>query len=85
MALTNYLSQSVILSLIFYGHGLNLRSELDLFTVMAIVPGVWILQLVVSGLWLRHFAFGPVEWLWRCLTYGSRFSLRQQQNNKGCI
>ncbi|MEM7385517.1 MAG: DUF418 domain-containing protein [Verrucomicrobiota bacterium] len=77
MALTNYLSQSLILGFIFYGHGLNRYTELEFATVMAIVPAVWVFQAVFSVLWLRHFAFGPAEWAWRCLTYGKRFPLRR--------
>lgn len=69
MALTNYIAQSVILGLIYYGHGLALRGKLDFYEAMLIAPVVWILQMIVSRFWLNHFTYGPLEWLWRCLTY----------------
>lgn len=69
MALTNYLMQSLIGSLVFYGYGLGLwqqwgRAELALF-----VMSVFIAQIIFSHLWLRYFRYGPMEWLWRSLTY----------------
>ena len=76
MAFTNYIGQSIILSLIFYGHGLGLYARLNFFQVMTIVPAVWIFQIVASTLWMKHFRFGPLEWVWRCLTYGKRFPIR---------
>ncbi|MEM9282790.1 MAG: DUF418 domain-containing protein [Verrucomicrobiota bacterium] len=71
MAFTNYIAQSVILGLIYYGHGLGLRGQLEFHQAMMVVPVVWIAQMVVSSWWLSHFRFGPLEWLWRRLTYGS--------------
>ncbi|MEM1442539.1 MAG: DUF418 domain-containing protein [Verrucomicrobiota bacterium] len=70
MAFTNYICQSVILSLIYYGHGLGLRGRLDFSEAMLIVPVVWVVQMVLSVWWLKRFRFGPLEWLWRWLTYG---------------
>jgi len=69
MALTNYLVQTIICTTIFYGHGLGLFGRVERPGQMAIVVGIWILQLVISPLWLRSFQFGPGEWLWRTLTY----------------
>lgn len=78
MAFTNYISQSVILGLIYYGHGFGLRGQLDFHEAMMIVPCVWIAQMIASSWWLNRFQFGPLEWLWRRLTYGSlRFRKRQ--------
>ncbi|MEM7145421.1 MAG: DUF418 domain-containing protein [Verrucomicrobiota bacterium] len=79
MALTNYIAQSLVLSLIFYGHGLGLRTQLPFPAVIAIVPAVWIAQLILSSLWLKYYRFGPLEYLWRCLTYGKRFPLKNQR------
>lgn len=75
LALTNYLSQSVIMGLIFYGHGLGLKGDLSFGSVMLIVPVIWIVQAILSNLWLSYFSFGPCEWLWRCLTYGRRMPI----------
>lgn len=69
MALTNYLMQSAICTTIFYGYGFELFGKLYLYQLGFVVIGVWILQLLLSPLWLRFFRFGPVEWLWRSLTY----------------
>ncbi|HAC86965.1 MAG TPA: DUF418 domain-containing protein [Gammaproteobacteria bacterium] len=72
MALTNYLSQSLICNAIFMGWGFNLLGELDRFQIYYVVLGVWLFQLIVSPIWLRYFRFGPAEWLWRSLTYKNK-------------
>jgi uncharacterized protein len=72
MALTNYLIQTVICTFIFYGHGLGLFGSVERTTQILIVICVWILQLIVSPIWLTRFRFGPMEWLWRSLTYWKR-------------
>ena len=70
MAFTNYLTQSLIMTAIFYGgRGLGLFGQLDLTELAVVVIGVWALQLVWSPLWLSVFSMGPLEWIWRCLTY----------------
>lgn len=68
MALTNYLAQSIILTLFFYGFGLYGRASVG-FAVGAMVA-VWALELLWSRAWLARLRFGPAEWLWRRLTYG---------------
>lgn len=77
MAFSNYLGQSIILGLIFYGHGLGLKGQLSFTQIMAVVPCVWVFQLTFSVLWLKRFRFGPMEWLWRSLTYGKRIAIRR--------
>jgi uncharacterized protein len=69
MAFTNYLMQSVICTLIFYGYGLGYYGMLERWELWYVVVGVWIFQLVFSTLWLRFFVMGPLEWVWRNLTY----------------
>jgi uncharacterized protein len=69
MALTNYLMQSIICTLIFYGHGFGFFGTLGFAEQMLVVLGVWAAELIWSPLWLRQFRFGPFEWLWRSLTY----------------
>jgi uncharacterized protein len=69
LAFTNYLLQSILCTLIFYGHGLGLFGRVSRVGQLGVVLGVWALQLALSPLWLRHFRMGPAEWLWRCLTY----------------
>jgi uncharacterized protein len=69
MAFTNYIMQSVLCTTLFYGHGFGLYGRVERLGQIGIVVAIWILQLVVSPVWLKHFRFGPLEWLWRSLTY----------------
>jgi uncharacterized protein len=78
MAFTNYILQTVLCTFIFYGHGLGLFGTVSRVQQIAIVLAVWVLQLVVSPLWLRSFQFGPLEWLWRSLTYHQLAPLRRR-------
>ena len=73
MALTNYLTQSVAIILILtsVGPGLGLAGKAGASTFVPLVLAVFISQIVVSHFWMKFFAFGPAEWLWRALTYGS--------------
>ena len=68
-ALSNYLIQTIIVTFIFYGHGLGLFCKVERWEQILIVFGIWILQLIISPIWLKYFKFGPFEWLWRSLTY----------------
>lgn len=76
MAFTNYLMHTLICTTIFYGYGLGLFGRVERFGLMGFVLGIWILQLLVSPIWLKHFRFGPAEWLWRSLTYWRRQPMR---------
>ena len=69
MALSNYLLQSILCTLIFYGHGLGQFGTWDRTEQMLLVLVMTICQLIWSPLWLATFRFGPAEWLWRTLTY----------------
>lgn len=69
MAFTNYLMQSLIAAFIFYGWGLGYYGSMSRSVLLLIVVGVWMLQLTISLLWLSRFRMGPLEWLWRSLTY----------------
>ncbi len=69
MAFTNYLLHSIILTTVFYGYGFGLYGHVSRFWQMAFVVVVIGLQMIVSPLWLKHYRFGPAEWLWRSLTY----------------
>ena len=77
MALTNYLLQTVICTTIFYGHGFGLFGSVDRLGQFGVVVAVWVVQLIASPLWLQRFRFGPAEWVWRSLTYGTRPPLRR--------
>ena len=69
MALTNYLMHSIIALFIFSGAGLGLLGQFSWSQLYLFVPLIWVFQLYISPLWLKYFYFGPVEWLWRLLTY----------------
>lgn len=76
MALTNYLMHSIITSIIFYGDGFSLYGELQRFELYYVVAGIWLFQLIYSPLWLKYFQYGPMEWLWRSLTYQKKQAFR---------
>lgn len=78
MALTNYLMQSVIGTLVFYGYGLGWFEQLPRAWQVPFVLAVFALQVAWSRWWLARFRYGPVEWLWRAFTYGRRPALRLQ-------
>ena len=69
MALTNYILQSIICTLCFFGYGLNFYGELQYYQLFYVVLTIWALQIIISPIWLRYFRFGPLEWVWRSLTY----------------
>jgi len=69
MALTNYLMQSILATLFFYGHGLGMFASMSRLELLAFVFAVWAFQLIVTPIWLKQFRFGPFEWLWRSLSY----------------
>jgi uncharacterized protein len=71
MALTNYLSQTILGIAIFYGIGFGLYRSLGPWAFTGVAVAIFAVQILWSRLWLRHFAQGPVEWLWRRLTYGA--------------
>jgi uncharacterized protein len=69
MALSNYLTHSIVCTTLFYGYGFNQFGTINRTGLAAIVLVIWVSQLLISPIWLRHFRFGPAEWLWRSLTY----------------
>lgn len=69
MSLSNYILQTIILSLIFYGQGLALFGDLDRAAQAFAVIMICAFQMIFSCLWLKYFKFGPIEWAWRSLTY----------------
>jgi uncharacterized protein len=77
MAFTNYILQSIICTIIFYGFGFGLFNQIERFPQQLIVLAIWIFQLAVSPWWLKRYRFGPLEWLWRTLTYWKRQPLRR--------
>jgi len=76
-AFTNYLLQTVLATSVFYGHGLGLFGHLSRVELAGVVLAIWAVQIPASVLWLRRFRYGPVEWLWRTLTYGEQQAVRR--------
>ena len=76
MALTNYLLQSVIASLVFYGYGLALWGRVGHAGMVLLALVVFAAQVIASRWWLARYRFGPLEWAWRWLTYGRRPPMR---------
>ncbi|HUF22734.1 MAG TPA: DUF418 domain-containing protein [Vicinamibacterales bacterium] len=70
MALTNYLMHSVVCVALSYGFGFGLWWNIGAAQAMAIAAAIVLVQIPISALWLSRFPFGPVEWIWRRLTYG---------------
>lgn len=61
--------------MLFYGLGFGLGTSFGLVYVELTALAVFFLQILLSHLWLRYFRFGPLEWLWRMLTYGRYFHI----------
>jgi len=77
MAFSNYLGTSIIMMFVFHGWALGLFGYLGRVELFGVVLLTWIAMLAWSKPWLARFRYGPLEWLWRCLTYGKVFPLRR--------
>lgn len=78
MALTNYLMHSVVFTLVSYGYGLGYYGRVSPALGLVLTFAIFAVQIVLSAWWLGRFRFGPVEWLWRSLTYGKVQPMRRQ-------
>ena len=81
MALSNYLMQSVLCTLIFYGYGLGLYGEISPTVGLILSFFIYLGQMRFSAYWLDRYQFGPVEWAWRSLAYGKRQPLHRGQTH----
>lgn len=81
MAFTNYLAQSFLVGLFFYGIGFSMFGKLERHEMYYVVAATWTLQIIWSHIWLRYFRFGPLEWLWRSLTYWKKQPFRKETNS----
>ena len=75
MALTNYISQSLIGIMLFYGLGFGLGTSFGLIYIELTALAIFLMQVMLSLIWLHYFRFGPLEWLWRMCTYGQYFKI----------
>jgi uncharacterized protein len=80
MALTNYLLQSVICTLLFYSYGLGLFGKVGHAAGIGLTVVIYLLQILFSRWWMQRFQYGPAEWLWRSLTY---LKLQPMRRNGG--
>lgn len=78
MALTNYIGQSLIGILLFYGIGFGWGASVGLGTTELIACGVFVVEILCSLAWLRYFRYGPLEWIWRMLTYGEYLKIKKE-------
>ena len=83
MPLTNYIGQSVICTTLFYSYGLGLYGTVGVAAGVGITIAVFAFNLVFSWLWLKRFEVGPLEWLWRRLAFGKRYSGMGSQTSSG--
>lgn len=81
MAFTNYVSHSVICAFVFFGIGFGLFGQLQRYQLYYVVFAIWAFQLIVSPIWLERYNYGPLEWLWRALTYGKRPPMRRRRGS----
>jgi uncharacterized protein len=77
MAFTNYLMQSLVVGLYFYGIGFGNFGKLERHEIYYVVGIVWLVEIIWSHLWLAKFRFGPLEWAWRSLTYWKAQPIRK--------
>jgi uncharacterized protein len=77
MALTNYIMQTTMGIIIFYGVGFGFGGRVGPSIFYPVAIGMYLLQVLYSNTWFRYFNYGPLEWIWRQLTYGKRLPLRK--------
>ncbi len=81
MALTNYLMQSVISTTLFYSYGFALFGKVSTLQALVIALVIFLVQIIYSRYWLQHYQYGPMEWLWRSLTYLKKQPFRKQSDS----
>ncbi|WP_033540928.1 DUF418 domain-containing protein [Planococcus sp. CAU13] len=81
MSLTTYIMQSLIATTIFYSYGLGLYGQVSILTGTLLALGIFTVQLIFSEIWLSKYSQGPLEMLWRKITYGLNFEKGNKSNN----
>jgi uncharacterized protein len=79
-AMSNYIFQTLISVIIFYGVGFGLAFEMPLWAVLIVALSIFCIQIIISTQWLKHFRFGPLEWIWRMMTYQKYISIRKEES-----
>lgn len=78
MALTNYIMQTLLGITIYYGIGFGLGTRVGPAIFLPVAMAIFMLQVIYSNWWFRHFSYGPLEWIWRMLTYGRRLPIKKR-------
>lgn len=78
MAFTNYLMQSLLCGIFFYGIGFGMYGKLERYEIYLVVAVVWVTQIIYSNIWMYFFRFGPLEWAWRSLTYWKKQPFKKE-------
>lgn len=79
MALSNYILQTILGIIIFYGIGFGLGAKTGAIYVILIALAVYFFEMIWSHLWLKYFIYGPLEWIWRMLTYGKYLPIKKNK------
>jgi len=82
MAFTNYLMQSIMGGLFFFGVGFGMMGKLQRYEIYLVVMAIWAIEITWSHVWLRYFRFGPLEWCWRSLTYWKKQPMRKENTKE---
>ena len=82
MAFTNYLMQSLMCGLFFYGVGFSMYGKLQRHEIYYVLAAVWAIQIIYSNIWLHYFRFGPMEWAWRSLTYWKKQPMKRSNSKE---
>jgi len=77
MPLSNYLFQSIVCTMIFYSYGFGLYGKVGTALGLILAIGIFIIQIFISKYWLKYYQFGPMEWIWKSLTYGKIFKMKR--------
>ena len=78
MSFSSYLSQTIFGIIIFYPYGFGLYATMTLWEVELLAILIYIVQIIIAMIWLKYLTFGPLEWLWRSLTYGEFLSMKKK-------
>ncbi len=76
MPLSNYLFQSIVCTTIFYSYGLGLYGKVGPALGLVLTIIIFTIQIFISKYWLKRYQFGPMEWIWRSLTYGKLLGMK---------
>lgn len=80
MALTNFILQTMLIDILFSKYAIELPKIHEVIVVFVFAPSLFIVLTLFSGWWLNRFQYGPLEWIWRCVTYWKKQPLRIKPN-----